>query len=400
MAKGLLEYLPEDKESERKSEDEPDSSEGGHGGPSIDSSMMEKHATVFEMLSTSISGLARPLKSRILQVVASLARRPDEEDNESDDGLADDFEEEGSVVRNRITHLYEICGLLLFYKSVIEKSLQKLAPPSEGNEDVLSKPSENPFIACLLDCTSETTKAYEATTRAYGAMLSQISSITGDTEAYQVKSMLNLVGEVRLTSPGFSTDVSCPEDCKIILSTEWITVTLVSAALSCCATLDDVLALKQSVHDLQQAGLSIVAFEKLVESIGEKEFYLVEQLVAAEQKKVLEVCGLAPIASAWQRWQQVKDEGTFMSGYPGLSQDDVEACMKSFSASLFSPPIPSLETVVKDPQLRKSARSKIANHVCNVYEKLHCSIVSENGGYDDLSFLAHSPEQVMTLFST
>jgi hypothetical protein len=203
-----------------------------------------------------------------------------------------------------------------------------------------------------LYCTFETAKAYKyEATIAYGAMLSQISSITGDTEAYQLKFMLGLIGEVRLTSPGFSTDISCPEDCKIVQSTEWIAVTLVSATLSCCATLDDVLALRQSVRDLQQAGLSIVAFEELVESIGEKEFYLVEQLVTSEQKKVLEVCGLATIASAWQRWQQVKDEGTFMSGYLGFSQDDVEACMKSVSASLFPPPIPSLETVVKDPQL-------------------------------------------------
>jgi hypothetical protein len=44
----LLEYLPESKEGERKSEDKAkgDGAEGGHGGPSMDSSIMEKPVTV------------------------------------------------------------------------------------------------------------------------------------------------------------------------------------------------------------------------------------------------------------------------------------------------------------------------------------------------------------------
>merc|ERR1719162_2000481 len=88
--------------------------------------LAEKPLTVAEILALSMGGISRPLKSRVLQVISNLARRPDDEDGESDDEL-DDFDEEGASTRAHLSQLYEICGLLSFYSSALEKSIAKLS---------------------------------------------------------------------------------------------------------------------------------------------------------------------------------------------------------------------------------------------------------------------------------
>jgi len=348
-----------------------------------------KLMTALDMLSISLSGLSRPLKSRILQVVSSLARRPDddEDDDESDD--RDDWiEEEGSIIRNRITHLYDIAGLLLFYKEAMQKSLAKMMP----DQPDLSK---NPLMNCLTECLSETSESYQATVRAYGAMLSQVASVTGTTESQQVKSMLSQLSQVHEQSPGFGSSKDMPA-----LSIEWVTRTLVEAAR--CLGLDDVLALQESVRSAVSAGLSSALASELEESIALKSKKLMEKIVDDETRKVLDLCGLLDVVNKWKKWKEmdVSSAGapsSIMATYPGLSQQEVELPMKEFYGSLYSPPIPALETAVKDPVARKKTRSQITSRVSSVYEQLHTDITA--GGYDDLSFLIHSPQQVKTLFS-
>lgn len=428
LAKGLLEYHPDNEEMQQDvtdredDHDDIDKARNKDGSKLGSSDMMamkslEKTIAPTDMLSISMSGLARPLKSRVLQVVATLARRPDEDDADSDDDgmLHDDFEEEGTIVRSRITHLYEICGLLLFYKSAMEKGIGRLEKSSTtstgdddgGVDDHEAEKDVNPLIASLVDCLIETTSGYEATTRAYGAMFTQLSSVTGITEASQAQSMLSVISEVRLTSPGFSNDVNCPPQCQTILSIEWVAETLTEAALGQCSSLDDMLALRESIQAAEEAGLSSHAAVKLDKSIGEKESELVGALVEKETKKVLELCGLASVAEAWRLWQhqdvpsgETDSERIAMAAFPGLSQGSVEEGIKDFYASLYSPPLPSLDTQVKDPLLRKKARSKIAADIGELYGKLHANISSStHGGYEDISFLIHTPEQVNTLFS-
>jgi hypothetical protein len=427
VVKGLVLYKPQDddgddgrngEEAEKEKEESGGGTakEGGGGGggaeeaaadEGISDYMPEAAISAMDMLSISVSGLARPLKSRILQVVATLARRPDEADNESDDGMDNDvFDEEGITARTRLTHLYEICGLLLFYAAAMDKSVQKLDTTdssSEGDSELqasLPAKEKNPLVACLLECLTEATKAYEATIRVYGAMLDQLSASTGDSEASLAHSMVVVIADVRMSSPGFSVDVSCPPECTAILSIEWATETLVQAALGTCKALDDVVALKQSLAAAKKAGMKILESEKLDEQIDQKEIGLIEELVEKETSEVLDLCGLGPLAAAWKGWQDVQAEGTLMSAYPGLSPDDAEAGMKEFYSSLYSPPLPSLEATIKDPVVRKSARSKIAGKVCETYSELYNSMISTGkGGYDDVSFLGHKPEQVNTLFS-
>ena len=413
LAKGLLEYHPEENPVEDCSERVDDETSVKKDGTSLGSadmmnmSSLEKSISSKDILAISMSGLARPLKSRVLQVVATLSRRPDEDDDEADDEmlLRDDFEEEGAMVRTRVVHLYEICGLLLFYKSAMEKGIQKLENTSSVNEreydGAKQEDDTNPLILSLIDCLQETTNAYEATVRAYGAMIT--------TESSQVQTTVSLLADVRTNSPGFSQDVNPPTDeCRTILSMEWATETLIEAALVRCASLDDVLALRESVRLAERAGLTLAAVEKLDGMVEQRESSLIGALIEAETKKVLDLCGLANVAEAWRQWQLQQQvlaggeteggERTIMSGFPGLSQDQVEEGIKDFYASLYSPPLPSLETQVKDPLLRKKARSKIAHNVGVLYSDMYASI-SNSGGYEDISFLVHSPDQVNTLFS-
>jgi len=94
-----------------------------------------------ETLALTMSGVARPLKSRILQVIATLARSMAQDndadgnrddDLESQDSMLDELEEEGSRARHKVTQLYEVCGLLLFYAGAMDTVEQKLDAAS-GN---------------------------------------------------------------------------------------------------------------------------------------------------------------------------------------------------------------------------------------------------------------------------
>lgn len=400
VAQSLIHYRPNANAGENESNNEKEENEKESNGLSpsqhTDNDYSgEQPLSASSFLSTSMSGMARPLKSRILQVVATLARRPDENEVESDDGMMDDFDEEGAVVRHKITQIYEICGLLLFYISAMDKTVRKLKSVDE--KAGLSSEENDSLVEQLVSCLSETSRAFEATIRVYCAMLSQLSSQTGESESSLAHSLMLMIAEVRLTSPGFAQDVTCPSDCKTQLSMEWATETVVEAAMTSCQVLDDTAALKSTVVAAKKAGLAVFTAEKLDEEIEKTEEKLVDALVDVETAKVLDLCGLGPLAGAWHRWKVSPDRGEMVS-FGGLSMEDVEASMKDFYASLFSPPLPSLESSVKDPVMRRKARSKIASNICLTYAGLY-EDMHNSGGYEDLSVLGHTPAQVKTLFS-
>ena len=348
----------------------------------------ETVTTPGELLTTSLSGLLRPLKLRILQVVQTLASREDEDDDDSDDGL--DLDDEGTLVRTKLKELYEICGLLLFYKSAMEKAWKKV---DQGDE--------SPLLDCLKECLTEAATAYEATVRVYLSMLGELAASTGDSECRLVRSLVLLLADVRLNSPGYGAQVPCPVDCRVILSMDWVTETLLESAVAhSCRVLGDVLALKEALSTAKKSGVTVVVGEKLDEALEAKEEEVLQALVERETDQALAACGLAPLVSAWRRWKEVEaEDGSQMITYPGLGPDHVEGCLKEFYVSLYSPPLPSLEEV-PDVALRRKTKKKIAEAVCELYTKLHESISSSGkGGYDDISFLSHSPSEVQTLFA-
>jgi hypothetical protein len=394
VARSLLNFEPE---VEEDSEEEKEDVKLAEEDPDY---ISDNPISAREMLSQSVGGIARPLKSRVLQVISNLARRPDEDDAESDDGM-NDFDEEGASSRAQLSQLYEICGLLLFYSSALEKALAKLSSTSSGSEqDPDSSIEKNPLIVSLLDCLAEATSAYEASLRVYGAMLDQLQILTGDSEASLAHAMLAKIVEVRKASPGFVDDFDCPSSFKHTLSLDWSCEVLVEAALPSCKTLDDTVTLKQSISVARQGNLTDTVMRSLDEKLREKERSLIDVLVEKEATEVLDLCGLGTLLTAWERFQGVQVEGMTMASYPGLTPDEADSAMKEFYSSLYSPPIPSFENTIKDPTLRKLARTKIAKYVCDKYSALYEAMVRpDKGGYDDLSFLGHSPQQVNTLFT-
>lgn len=380
--------------------------------------------TALDLVAAACGGLARPLKGRVSQVVASLARqaRPrgalagtegdgdhdDASDDDDDDGLLLDLEDEGAVQRHRIAHLYEICGLLLFYAGAVDKELRKLAQQQlqqtagGGGDDGLVDAARQPLLATLQECLLEAARGYEATTRAYAARLEALAAVAGEPPAALVRALLEPLGNVRRTSPGFSSGVPGPadDDCRRALSLEWAASALVDAALAARPTLDDVVVLKQAVAATKKAGLDVVAAERLDEALDAREASLIEQVVESESAAVLERCGLGSLVADLRRWQDASDTAGPLASFPGLSTEELEAGLRDFYASLYAPPLPSLEGTIRDPLLRKTARARIAVRVCDSYRDLYRAATAPGAGYSDASsFLGHTPEQVRTLFS-
>lgn len=396
VARGLLDFVPESEETGDEEKDDVLLAE-----EDVDYGL-EKPITAAEMLSQSMGGVSRPLKARILHVIASLARRQDDDD-ESDDGIADGLEEEGAATRNRLSQLYEICGLLLFYTSAIVKTTSKLeietTTPSEDSPPEENIDNNSLFVA-LMECLGEAANAFEASLRVYGAMLEQLNVLTGDSEASLAYAMIARIVEVRKASPGFTSDVHCPVAYRQTLAIDWACEALMEASLPACKTLDDTVKLRQLISVARQGDITTEVAAALESKVHDRENSLIDVLVEKETADVLDLCGLGSLIAAWERFKGVHVDGMVMSTHPGLSPEDVRSAMSEFYSSLYSPPLPSFESTIKDPTLRKLARSKIAKSVCSVYQSLFEDITRQDkGGYEDLSFLGHTPQQVNTLFT-
>ena len=113
---------------------------------------------------------------------------------------------------------------------------------------------------------------------------------------------------------------------------------------------------------------------------------------------MLESVGLAPVVDALKDMEAVYVEGQTIASHPGLGPADVRSALKDFYDSLYSPPMPPFDQI-RDPVLRKYARGKTAENVVEVYAKIYEALRSDRGGYDDLSCLSMSPNQVQTLLS-
>lgn len=398
VAKGVLQYNPAI-DDETKEETEDKAAGAGLGGEEADEYMIEKPMTATEMLSHSMGGVSRPLKSRILQVVASLSRHH-ADDEESDDELNDEIDEEGAATRSRLAQLYQVCGLLLFYAAALDKAILKLDGNNTKEGQTESKEEKNPLYLSMLDCLDEATKAYGASLKVYCAMFEQLNLLTGDSEASLAHTMIVSLAEIRKTSPGFTNTVDCPDTSKQTLSLDWACQVLIEASLPSCKTLDDTVSLRQSIAVARQAELETDVAPLLEQKINKQERVLIDELVATETANVLDLCGLGSLTSAWDSFKGVEVEGMVMATHPGLTPEEVQTAMKEFYSSLYSPPIPSFESAVKDPSLRKIARKNIAKNVCSSYAALYDAMSRpDKGGYDDLSFLGHTPEQVNTLFT-
>lgn len=313
----------------------------------LDSS--EDVLTPASMLSISTGGLARPLKSRILQVVSSLTRRPDQNGIDSDDD--DDLDLESMDLQTRLERLYDIAGLLLFYRSAMLKT---------------TLVEDTAVVQAVTDCLLETTAGLEATMRVYGATLE------ASTAAANVCRLWQSLAEWRTTSPGLGADHGLPQ-IEPVLSLEWMTETLLAACLPLVQQVTDVALLRHGLRACQVAGLDLVLSQRLEEQLEGLHTTLVDELVERETQKVLDTVGLLDLqGDSW-------------------SPHALEEGLTRFYASLYAPPLPSLEGL----EIRRQARLAICQRVTRVYRHLH-EVVTNSG---DADLLKHTPEQVETLFT-
>ena len=404
--------------------------EDGHGDDDddADDDAMDRPMSPAAVLSHATSGISRPLKSRVFQVVASLARHPssssdlpgeeggpagarDDFGGHGPDGTftAHDFEEEAGSARTRLAQLYEICGLLLYYRSAFHKTVARLVkgsggPAGSATWDESDGRDENALIQCIQDCLDEAATAFGASLRVYAATLPNLSSLSDESESALVQGTVAKICKVRMGSPGFfaALDPSAAGRANLeqlpTLSIEFLVDTAVDAAMSHCGRLDDAVALRNAVVTAKKAGLESAVAAKWDQAISDKERSLADTLIDGETRHVVETIGLAPVADALKNMEAVSVEGQLISSHPGLGPNDVQAAMREFYDSLYSPPTPSFG-MIRDPVLRKYARSKTAQNVVDLYVKIYDTLRSDRGGYDDLSFLSMPPDQVKTLLS-
>lgn len=374
----------------------------GEFGDKDDEEDMSKPMNVITLLAQSMGGLARPLRSRVSQVVYSLASQGvDGSGSDSHSELTirrtddDDEDIDASSSLNRLAALFSICGLLRFYHSAVLNALDKLEQDEENGQ------ANNPFFIACEESLTEAADSFIASLRAFGAMLVFHSAATS--EAQVAKRVITCLSEERANSPGFSEDVQSfsegDDEVDKQLSLSSLVGTMIESAMPHLKTLDDCAALKSALTIAMKSGLSVNELATWSKLIQEAENTLVESFVNSETDEVLHMCGLDGVGSALRHMNGVYVEGMTMASHPGLAQRDLESSMKKFYSSLFSPPIPTFEDTIKDPGLRKIARSKTAQRVVDVYQELYDAITSDKGGYADVSFLSHDPDQVQKLLS-
>jgi hypothetical protein len=334
------------------------------------------------MVSHSMSGVARPLKARILQVVSSLARRAEDQHSEQQQQqhqaqsshhqrgqqammLEEQVEIDAVSVsaRQRITSLYSICGLLLFYNYQMNKTMERMLKNSRrsnnaqnrgGNEDndeeegedaneagggaaaaasadpdtfYISKQqgSMNPLRETTAECLREASEAYGASLKVFAAMIPNYASPPedirhdghdGESEAQLALLLIKDIVKARQSSPGFESHVlefgsaghgsGVLPPSEHVLSMDFICHTILDAAVNHShnlhLSLSDIPTLTECLTTAKTAGLpddSAIQWEAEIEL---RKNDRIEDLVGKATGKMLHDCGLGSVAQAiWSR---------------------------------------------------------------------------------------------------
>ena len=338
-----------------------------------------KPMSSLDILCNAFEGVSRPLKSRISQVVASLSRR------NQDDQSSDTDEEE--QLRKSISELYIICGLIIFYHSATVKVMNKVTQ----NENKVDE--ETPLLEVLTQCLTEAANAYTASVKVYG---SQLDSFEDKDQVELASSLLSFISDIRLSSPGFDTEVSLTENITNILSLNFICNTVIDPCITSCSSLENTELLKTSILSARTSGLAIKIADSTLEAIEDKEKKIIADMVQIETKKFLSECGLGDIQESYSKRNLFPNNS--LSDCPGLDSDTIQRSFDVFYASLYSPPLSTFERI-KDHDKRRQARQQVVASVAKFYETIYEEVTDESAGYNDTSFLGHNPNQVKMLLS-
>lgn len=348
------------------------------------------------VLNDALSGIARPLKNRILQVISSLACRNDTTEN-FDATHTSVVDEEASSTGTRLSALYSVCGLLLFYHSAIDKVFRKLLSNTQKSSLKESFHKKNiVLVECISESLEECSRAFGSSLKVFSATIDVLANISDTSQSYLSANLLELLCKVRSVSPGFGISIDRFLEINTVLSLEFLCDNIIGPILSSCDNIDDAVNLKRAFESAKDAGLEITTAMKWDQSLSDLESEIIENQIAADTSIVLELVGLADIATAFEDMITSQNENIVMSSYPGLSSNILQNGVTKFYDSLLNPPLPSYE-IIKNPILRKYARGKIAANLISTYRSIYDFSKSENGCYDNLAFLIHEPAKVEVL---
>jgi len=296
--------------------------------------------TASDVLNDIVSGVARPLKSRLSQVITSLARRPDEDvdDNVGGGIHGSGIDEEASTARIRLASLYSICGLLLFYNSAMDKAAKKLEvhPVDKSLENDTQNPP-NPLVECLMDCLDEGARAYAASLKVHSVTLDSVASLSSESQATVAHQVITRICHVRTASPGFGIESSVSDETTNMLSLEYLCDTVIEAVLPSCSSLDDAITMKMAFNAVKKIGINSDCASKWERIITEKEETMVSSQIATDTIDVLDECGLGSIGNAIERMKAVYIEGMVASSHPGLSKESLHKAVQTFYTFLYDP---------------------------------------------------------------
>ena len=338
-----------------------------------------KPMCALDMLSHALGGVARPLKARISQVLASLSRRNDDE--RSGDG------DEEEHLRKNISEVYSICGLLLFYHSAVTKTMQALA------KDYNKVDNRVQLLESITESLRDAANTYTTLLKVYGASLDTFSDKNQVTLA---STLLSLIAEVRLASPGFDSGIALVNNIADPLSLDSLCSSIIEPSIISCTSLEGFELLRCSIIDAKGSGLSPTSIDHMINSIDANEQLIIDELVMVETKTFLNDCGLGNIYKSFS--DSNRNPEAALSSHTGLDYDTLVQSFKVFYSSLYAPSLPSFNQV-RDQEKRRSARLQAATKVSEFYKRIYDEITAENAGYPDVSFLGHNPEQVNILLS-
>eukprot|EP00903_Cladosiphon_okamuranus_P006045 g5962.t1 len=327
---------------------------GGQGEGKEEEEEVEGIMSAEEVLCKVLQGIARPLQSRVSTVLESVREA----------GVG-----------------YRLLNLLAFYKATVGQ-LAGLESPLMESLSECRKNADDTFRNAMKregDRLVASPPAYTADLSALPAALDGAKRLT---EVLQVHSTsLVPAGEPESDVQPVLTGIMEPLLRACRLSADGLDPS------------DGAVFMLNNIDVVREALVAHAHTEKwTLELTAEMDKWL-GVLVRHQADKVLERCGVAQAVRAAEAAAERKGA---VNDLPGLQERPLSAVLRSFYSSLFTLVMPDFERL-RRPGTRADARRSTALLVAEAHETVHRLVSREDSGYEDRSFLLHTPEQVRML---
>jgi conserved oligomeric Golgi complex subunit 6 len=369
-----------------------------------------KLADATEMLHHVVEGLARPLRVRLQGVIETQLR----------EGVDGTHQRGNALVVTLRLH-----GLISFYRFTLWKLLHG------GGKDKSKPPAPPSTIESVLsECAHSSKKAFSQLLDVYSASISRTSTVYPlDLSAAAIMEHIKRLTELltveadSFLSANDWTDISSlpsnsvespditkgkddikdvkliPQDMDVVLTS------ILEPLLGLCRTsadgrldqtdtailmINNASAMRASIEPFTVSSAPVGRWTKL---LSDEIATWMSVLVKQEAEAVLESSGLSELLRMIQA--MASQVGT-ASEMPGLDVTSVGAVMRRFYASLFQIVMPTLDRLIPMDE-RSEARRSIALNIADSHATVHAFVSNPKNGYNDTSFLLHSPEQVRML---